>query len=75
MHSRAARLYCESRDAARPPTKVERLSWARGEPRGPEEALRVVKWPLIHSHPPDLAAPPYPGASHWVEEHRPLGAL
>ncbi|KAI9516646.1 POU domain, class 6, transcription factor 2 [Dissostichus eleginoides] len=45
------------------------------EPRGPEEALRVVKWPLIHNHPPVLTAPPYPQASHWVQEHRPLETL
>lgn len=38
-------------DAVGPLLRGERLCLAHGEPRGPEEALRVVKWPLIHSVP------------------------
>lgn len=61
--------------AGGPLPQVERLDPARGEPQGPEKALRVVKWPLIHNLPPVFTAPPYPRASHWVQEHKPPGAI
>lgn len=62
MHGHHPALLLEQ-NAVEPLLQVQRLgSGLWGAPR-PEEALRVLKWPLIPSQPPVLAAPPYPPSS------------
>lgn len=56
----AAPFYCLSRIQASLCCGLRRLDLAFGEPWGPEETLRVVKWPLFHNGPSVYTIPPNP---------------